>query len=409
MKRYKLSVALLIAFIFGSSCKAQVAVQTWIDPCTNTVQTATFPLSNIGVTVMYRGVSRVFTAAQAQNGELLAWIQQVTVSVPCPIANNPVVTQTAAQTATQAAAQAASAAASAAASGAAGSAASSAASSAATSAASSTPTPAAPAAPASSSSSSNTPSEPSSSSSSSESSSNSTSESSGESSEGGSDEKKEEKKSSNNVNPILVASDITTGQNPDGTYTALFTIGASRSSLAGDKSYGATAIVWTTLDQFALSGNYSKMHFEKGKLTGIGSYSGTVAYLQGTTMTMVGYTYVKPDVKWGVYGVSGGVIGLFMPEGKVSIATSLVGFWMHPPITINERATLSPQIFILSSPVGYNEITKLNTNTSASMMVGNSLDYKLTRRFGATAAHRVMLVPSQTPLHFILIGSRMTL
>jgi len=180
--------------------------------------------------------------------------------------------------------------------------------------------------------------------------------------------------------------------------------------LAGDKSYGGTAIIWTTLDQAALSGSYTKMHFDKGKLKSISSHSATFAYLKGTKMSLVGYTWVKPDPRWGVYGISGGLIALFMPDGgSPSYATSLVGFWMHPPITLNERMVLSPQFFVMASPISYNDMTKLVTNKATSMMVGNSLDYKVTKRFGATFAHRVMIVNGQKPLNFLLVGSRMTL
>ena len=71
MKYFKSSLLLLM--LVASSCgKAQVVVQTWVDPCTNTTQTATFPIGGPGVMIMYRGQSKVFTAQQAQAGEVLA-------------------------------------------------------------------------------------------------------------------------------------------------------------------------------------------------------------------------------------------------------------------------------------------------------------------------------------------------
>lgn len=403
----KLVVFLLLVLTISSCSDAQSVVQTWVDPCTNTVQTATFPVSGPGVLIMYRGQSRAFTAQQAISGELLVWINQVTVNIPCPITNNPVVTQTATQTATQAATQAASAAASAAASSAASSSAGAAATGAASSAAA---TPAPTATPAQTS----TPQEsaPSSSASSESSSSEPSSESK---SEEKSEEKKEEKKSGGGrTNPLLVASDFTTGQNPDGSLSALFTTGVSQSSLAGDKSYGATAIVWMTFDQGAISANYSKMKFDKGKLQYITSYANTLAYLKGTWMNMSGVTLVKPDPKWGVVGISGNVILLATPdqindEMALSYATSIAAFWMHNPISLNERVTLSPQIFIMGAPVSYNDMTKFTFNDDLSAMIGNSIDYKITRRFGMTGAHRVMVPSTGKPMHFLLIGSRVTL
>ena len=356
---------------------------------------------------MYRGASKIFTAQQAAAGELQAWINQVTVVIPCSIVNTPVITQTAAQAATQAASAAASAAASSAASSAASGAASEAASSAASSAASGSVSAGATSSPPTTSSSSSGSST--SSSSSSSSSSESKSESKSESSES-KEEKKEEKKSSGANNPIMVASDFTAGQNADGSVAGLFTVGISQSSLAGDKSYGATAIVWTSFDQAALSASYTKMAFKTGKLHAVHNYSSTYAYLNGIHMTLVGYTWVKPDEKWGVYGVNAGMITLFMPDGGgVNYSTSLVGFWMYKPIELTKRAKISPQMFVIGSPMSYNEITKLTTSAVGSVMIGNSMDYMITRRFGATAAHRMLISPSQKPLNFLLIGGRMIL
>jgi hypothetical protein len=155
------------------------------------------------------------------------------------------------------------------------------------------------------------------------------------------------------------------------------------------------------------------MKFDKGKLKYITSYANTAAYLKGTWMNMTGATIVKPDPKWGVVGISANVILLAIPadSGKrnVSYATSVAGFWMHNPIQINERATLSPQIFIMGAPVSYNDFTKFTFNKELSAMVGNSVDYKITKRFGMTGAHRVMVPSTGKPMHFILIGSRVTL
>jgi hypothetical protein len=389
MKIIKVVAFLLGMMAYSSDMQAQSVVQTWVDPCTGALQTATFPLTNVGVLIMYRGASKTFTAQQAASGELQAWINQVTVTIPCPVASNPVIAQTTTQTATQAATQAASSAASSAASGAATGAATAA-----------TPT--------TSTSTSSTTTETSSTSSTETTSSSETSSES--SSESSSDEQKDNEKEGGASNPIMVASDFTAGQNPDGSLTGLFTVGVSQSSLMGDKSYGATAIVWTSLNQAALSGSYTKMAFKQGKLHSIHNYSTTYAYLDGVQLVLTGYTWVKPDEKWGVYGVNTGLITMFMPNGGgVNYSTSLVGFWMHPPIEISQRAKLSPQIFVIGSPVSYNDITKLTTNSAGSVMIGNSMDYMITKRFGATAAHRVMIIPNQKPLNFLMIGSRMIL
>ena len=96
---------LLVFFLLFLPAKvdAQVVVQTWIDPCTGTAQTATFPIGNIGVTIVFRNQSKIFTAQQAASGELMAWINQLVMNTPCTVTNNPVVQQAATQAATAAA------------------------------------------------------------------------------------------------------------------------------------------------------------------------------------------------------------------------------------------------------------------------------------------------------------------
>ena len=69
MKKFVLFFFLLLLPVRAD---AQVVVQTWIDPCTAAVQTATFPLGNVGVTVVFRNQSKIFTAQQAASGELMA-------------------------------------------------------------------------------------------------------------------------------------------------------------------------------------------------------------------------------------------------------------------------------------------------------------------------------------------------
>jgi hypothetical protein len=162
-------------------------------------------------------------------------------------------------------------------------------------------------------------------------------------------------------------------------------------------------------------------------------------------MTMVGYTWVKPHARFGVFGVSTGVIGLFVPDKidryitdsleisqwllehnitlntrpdtihdkhtsyNSSFATSAVAFWMHPPINVNEKITVSPQIFVMGSPISYNSFTGLSTNQTFGTMLGTSLDYKITKRFGISSAWRIMMMPGTKALNNLMVGSRFIL
>jgi hypothetical protein len=224
---------------------------------------------------------------------------------------------------------------------------------------------------------------------------------------------------------MLVASDLTTAQGPDFKYNAIVSFGVSKSSMAGNESWGATVLIWSTLRQFALSGGYTKMDFNKGKLEGIHSYSFTGAYLEGNYMGLLGYTYIKPHPKHGTYGFNVGTITLLLKDTKIinsktgetkeifntSFSTSVVGFWTKP-YTMNRKVTLSPQIFLMNSPINWNSKTGETTvNRQLGFLVGSSFDYKISKRFGFSFNYKVSgSTQKGTPLlSNFLVGSRVML
>jgi hypothetical protein len=416
MKKWIGVCLFLLFFLKGSG---QVVTQTYIDPCDLKTYVVTIPITNnSGVTVIIRGKSKVFTYAQFTSGEVDQWIKSI-FAAPCP--SSLVVQQTVTAAVSQAASAAASSAASAAASSAASSGASGAASSSASSAASSS----------ASSSSSSQSSSSSGESSSSEGGSGSSEEGGG--SESKSDEKKEEKKNDKKeekkksvaTNPMLVASDLTTAQGPDLKYSAIVSFGVSKSSMAGNESWGATALVWSTLKQFAISGGYTKMDFNKGQLNAIHSYSVTGAYLEGNYMSLVGYTYIKPHPKFGTYGYNLGAITLLLKDTKVvnpktgetkeifntSFSTSVVTFWTKPYV-VDTKITLSPQVFLMNSPISWNSKTGETTvDRQFGFLAGSSFDYKISKRFGFSFNYKVSgSTEKGAPLlSNFLIGSRVML
>jgi len=200
----------------------------------------------------------------------------------------------------------------------------------------------------------------------------------------------------------------------EGRYAAMLSMGISKSSLMGDKSYSASALIWSTMDQFALSGGMTQMKLENGKLHSLHSYSLTTAYLKGTYMGMVGYTFIKPHPKLGTYGANVGLITLLMPDAnqtlQSSFSTSVVLFWMKP-YNVSKKLAISPQVFLMNSPINYNSVTgaTLVTRTPGSM-VGASFDYKISKRFGFNFAYKanMMFEPEFMMLNNFQIGSKVS-
>ena len=225
---------------------------------------------------------------------------------------------------------------------------------------------------------------------------------------------------------MLLASDLTSAQGPDYKYNVILSLGVSKSSALGNQSWGATALIWSSLNQFAVSGGYTKMDFEMGKLNAIHSYSMTTAYLTGNWMTMGGYTYIKPHPKHGTYGYNLGVISLFLKnqemvgEGKfarmktvyyTSITTSAVGFWTKP-YQYSQKITISPQVFVMNSPILWNSKTGETTSgRNFGFLLGSSFDYKITKRFGLSLNYKLSASTQKNSpiLSNFLIGSRVML
>jgi hypothetical protein len=213
---------------------------------------------------------------------------------------------------------------------------------------------------------------------------------------------------------MILSSDLAGMQGPDQRVSMMMSVGISKSSLMGDKSYSATALIWSTLDQYAVSGGMTKMDFEEGKLNGIHSYSATFAYLKGTWMAMQGYTYIKPHPKYGTYGMNAGLIHLVMRNSEntgynYSLMTSFVGFWTKP-YQVNKKTTLSPSVFVMNQPISYNTNTLATmVNRSPGFIVGTDYAYKLSRRFAFGASYKAVigLTPNFNLMHNIQIGSKL--
>jgi hypothetical protein len=169
------------------------------------------------------------------------------------------------------------------------------------------------------------------------------------------------------------------------------------------------------LKTYVLSGGYTKLDFSEGKLNAIHSYSSAFAYLNGNYMNLLGYTWIKPTAKYGVFGYNLGVINLLLENGKggydYNMSTSAVAFWTKP-YQYSKKLTVSPQIFTMFAPISYNTVAGMTTvNRNMGFLLGSSFDYKISKRFGLSINYKLSgnTAPGSPFLSNILIGSRMIL
>jgi hypothetical protein len=95
----------------------------------------------------------------------------------------------------------------------------------------------------------------------------------------------------------------------------------------------------------------------------------------------------------------------------VSLSTSAVAFWTKP-FQYSKKLTLSPQVFAMYAPLGYNSFTG-NTLVGRhfGFLVGSSVDYKISKRFGFSFNYKLNINtdPTQRFTSNFLIGTRMML
>jgi len=177
------------------------------------------------------------------------------------------------------------------------------------------------------------------------------------------------------MNPVMVGSDLTVGQNATGGFTPIISLSMSQASATGESSWGLSSMIWGDLKSFALSANKSDMNFKNGALKSIDAYSYTVAYVAGTNMTFGGYTHIIPHPKLGTFGYNLSVINIKLKgvdEYSYTFSSSLTGFWTKP-YQISRKSTLSPGVFLMASPYSYNSSTGNTWSYNIAGLVGTGV------------------------------------
>ena len=220
-------------------------------------------------------------------------------------------------------------------------------------------------------------------------------------------------KKSGNSNPVIVSSDLTSAQNLDRSFTGIINVGMSQSSLTGTSSWGVTSMIWFNLKQFALSGRYSKIQFSKnGKLKLIHNLNLTGVYSYGNYLGFLGYSAILNAGKWGITGANISAAATKIPEdGNVFISPSVTAFYTKP-FKANTRLIISPEIYIISTPLIYSSVDKVTvTDRTFSAFLGSGFDYQLSKRFKFNFNYKLnMSTNLDFPiLSFFLIGSKVNL
>lgn len=422
MKRWVRFLSIFVLFLIAYQANGQVITQTYTDPCDGKIYTVSVPIPNQVVVVVIRGKTKTFTYVEAQSGVMSTWITTI-LSEPCPVAITVTVAQQAAQAASSAASAAASSAASSASSSASG-AASSAASNASSSAASSTPASTSSGSSSSSQSSSSS-TESSSSSGSSESSgggetkSESKQESSESKSESKEEKKSEEKKKEEEkkkkqeerkANPPMVKADLSVIQAGLVVIPTL-NLNMSKSLNDGMLSWGLSTSIRADLKQIVVGGNMSNVIMKEGKVKGVTSTSVTYVTDWSNQFIFYGWSYIRLLNKGAVAGLSLSGNELLIKGNQLMLSPSVIVFYTRP-IKVTKKQTVSPELYLISSPLMYGQKDKVATyDYNVSFFTGAGTDIVFTKKFKANFNFKVNIStnPNVPLMSVFSIGSKINL
>jgi hypothetical protein len=216
------------------------------------------------------------------------------------------------------------------------------------------------------------------------------------------------------TNPLIVSSDFTTAQNLDKSFTPILNLSMNQSSMTGMSSWGVTSMIWFNFKQFALSGKYTKIKFSKnGKLKWINNFNLTGVYSYGNIIGFIGYSGILNAGKYGITGFNTSVAMTKIngEQKNTFVSPSLTAFYTKP-FSASKRLTISPELYIISTPLLYSTTDKVTTtDRTFSAFIGSGFDYQITRRFKFNVNYKANLStnPDFPILSFFLIGSKINL
>lgn len=227
------------------------------------------------------------------------------------------------------------------------------------------------------------------------------------------------KKKKRNLAPPIVTANMLSQQGPDGRYTQAATFGISQSSLLGTETYGLNAMVYSNLQQFMLTANFSKVHINKeGRINRVYSASLGGMKMFTTYMGMMNHSIVwlgkKGSVKGLAFGTTLTSVDVDVRQGliyydNVLLGNSLTGFYTKS-FNFN-RLTISPMLAI-SSPFMQFDMYQHTTVWNPDVMIigGANFTYKITQRFGLNVGVNIIeaTIPEFPTLKTFTIGSRLS-
>ena len=256
----------------------------------------------------------------------------------------------------------------------------------------------------------------------------------------GEEEDDEDDEKERNLAPPIVSANLVTMQMIDGVLTNAASFGYSQSSLTGETTYAANAMVWSNMQQFSLNFSKSTVLFNwdrredimvldpftqeyykfgevaaKGSIYKVQSISAGYMKMFSTHIFTAGVSdvFLGQKENWlkgfvGGYAITG--MGVLLDGGQY-VGTAAFTAFGTKPFTFKywDRLTISPMLAYSMTPASYDSSTKnILFNKYGNYVIGSNFDFNLTQRFKANIGGTIIgSTMPQMPLSWALtVGSR---
>jgi len=185
----------------------------------------------------------------------------------------------------------------------------------------------------------------------------------------------------------------------------------SKSLNEGMFSYGLNTSVRADLKQVVIGGSTSDIIMRKGKLLGVTSTSVTYVTDWNNKFIFYGWSFVKPLQKGAVAGLALSGNTLLLTGSQTLISPSIIAFYTRP-YQISKKQVISPEIYIISSPVMFGQQDKKATyDPNLSFFTGAGTDIKFSKKFKLNINFKVNIsTNSNVPVMSVFaIGSKINI
>lgn len=254
------------------------------------------------------------------------------------------------------------------------------------------------------------------------------------------EEDDEDDEKERNLTPPVVTANLVTMQMIDGVLTNAASFGYSQSSLTGETTYAANAMVWSNMQQFSLNLSKSTVLFNwdrredimaldpftqeyykfgevaaKGSIYKVQSISAGYMRMFTTNIFTVGVSdvFLGQKENWmkgfvGGYAITGMGVAL---EGGQYVGTAAFTAFGSKPFNFKhwDRLTITPMLAYSMTPASYDSgINKVNFTKYGNYVIGSNFDFYLTQRFKANIGGTLIgsTMPEMPFSWALTVGSR---